>query len=319
MQAILRHELEWKSQVVDGTLTRQTCTRFPAALPCTGVVQLGGDACALAFDYYGAFGTDIPARSVSVFTDGSAVLDEDDRSSAWGMCVADDSFDDLHAHVPSDESMIGPWHYARASCLYACGISLHVSQSAYMAELQAVVRALFAFPVTFSVHLYLDCVSAIRAVQAVCGGRVGRRAMLRMSGRPLIAMIARQVRERQDRGGNVTFQHVRSLTGGASRECKGNSLADHAAGRARQACAARERAVAGGRLPAHAGGHALPGIGAGMCAPLRTELGEVWLALSGADGSAFCSDVRRAVREGMSARSLKEWQQSATQSTFACA
>jgi hypothetical protein len=181
----------------------------------------------------------------------------------------------------------------RGAVLVGDPIPHHFTQGIYMAELHAVVRALMSLPVTWKVTMVLDSKSSITAINKfVQQEGVSMRSKLRMPGRPMLGMVTRLVKDREDNGGSVTWVHVNSHSDRMDENAVGNRCADLIAGSSRN-------------------------VSVPVLNPLRLELGERWLFVTRADGSVLYDDVRRAALDRARDVNLDLWKSSPSQNWFA--
>ena len=276
----------------------KNCPYVPAGCAAR-TLYLNGKAYQLVFNFHGSFGSTQPSEDVMVFTDGSASLPWVLRSpdmftanswSTWGVCYANDWFNENWRTVPPEDQLAAADVFG--ALLVGDPIAEQSSRGIYMAELQAVVRALMSLPVTWNVTVVLDSKSSMLAVEKYTSGTVSTRAKLRMSGRPMLDLLKRLIDDRYNHGGSVRLVHVKSHTDRMAPLEVGNRCADFVADRAR----------------------ALP---TPTFEPLRLELGERWLYIANADGQVVYDDVRRTVLERFRFINMDRWKASRTQCTFA--
>ena len=181
----------------------------------------------LVHNLWTGWGTLILPHRVDMYTDGS--YDRDSSLSSWAVVIADQWFDDNYASVPIDEHDIKQHHVNGAMMI---GSSINCTDGIYPAELQAIARALAMVPASFDIHIHTDSQSSIDAIGSY-DSCLNERQRLRMSSRPLLALIHRQLEIRHGAGGTVTLSHVSAHSKGADRHSVGNRIADYQANRAR--------------------------------------------------------------------------------------
>jgi ribonuclease HI len=186
-------------------------------------ISIDGDSLRLVHDLWSGWGAAPPIKQLSldVYTDGS--FDRSSSSSSWAVVIGDDWFDDNFTSVPIDESHIRALDVRGATMI---GASIHSTQGVYPAELQAIARALAMLPASAAIHIHSDSRSSLEAIYAY-EQQLNERKRLRMSARPILQLIHRQLRSREAAGGSVTLSHVKAHTDGADRHSVGNRIADY--------------------------------------------------------------------------------------------
>ncbi len=303
-------------------------------------IQLAGHSYPIVFGYEcgHGWGTRYGHANIRVCTDGSASASaphvgngdgdahhgHSSSSSAWAVCYVEDEFEQCYTSLPGEPHL--SMSHLRYMSVWGAGISLTVSHGIYMAEMQAVLRAIASVPVGWTVQVVMDSKSVLHAIQSYVNASSVRQ-QLRMEGRPMLALIGKQIKWKQQHGGDVQFVHTRSHTSDDSVNAVGNRCADVVAGAERQTMirAGVGHDVAGLAVPA-------PG---GMSS-VDVSQGETWLSITyhqqlqqhhmSADGSVrrgaagavvpITGDVRRAARAGMSARAHVMWKHSGSQARF---
>jgi exonuclease III len=285
--ALIGRRGQWKEH----TLVPSGCTTY--------TMYLEGKSAQAVFNYHGVFGTVGESRQVKVFTDGSASLpaaylnrskDAIKATSSWGLCYGNDWFNSSWYTIPPESQLAA--NDVRGGVLVGDCIDPHFSQGIYMAELQAIVRALMSLPITWTVTVVSDSQSSILAVDRFING-TSNRAKLRMSGRPMLGLLERLVHDREKNGGKVKWEHVKSHTDVMDEHAAGNRCADFVAGKS--------------RLNAEC-----------MFDPLRLELGEKWIYIAQENGQVVYTDIRKAALHKCKEAAMDLWQSSSSQNTYAC-
>jgi ribonuclease HI len=88
------------------------------------------------------------------------------------------------------------------------GAGIRCTQGVYLAELQAIVRALSMLPASAAIRIYSDSRSLIEAINAY-EQQLNERKQLRMSACPIL-------QQRDAAGGSVTLSHVKAHTATAT-------------------------------------------------------------------------------------------------------
>ncbi len=167
------------------------------------------------------------------------------------------------------------------------GSSISATFGIYPAELQAIARALAAFPLPCSLHIHSDSQSAIAGIRAY-SNEVNSRQRLRMAARPLLQLIHHQLEQRKSAGGSVEFEHVRAHSAAADIHSVGNRLADYKANTTRARPQTATPATIK-ELPLDECEHRLT---------VWTELG---------NGAQIIDDVRRSAVAQLKAQQLQRW------------
>jgi ribonuclease HI len=102
----------------------------------------------------------------------------------------------------------------------------------YPAELQAIAKALAAFPLACSLHIHSDSQASITGIRAY-SAELNSRQRLRMAARQLLQLIHHQIEQRKAAGGSVQLEHVRAHSDAADIHSVGNRLTDYKANTAR--------------------------------------------------------------------------------------
>ena len=229
------------------------------------------------------WGTACPKQSITVCSDGS--WHAESQTSSWAVCYADDEFQQCFGLLPPEGVLRSGHLAAHGVCHFGDSISPSVSSGIFMAELQGALRAISSLPATWDVEVVLDSKSALMAIQAYAEA-LTERTRIRMKGRPLLALVHKQVQQRVECGGSVTWVHTKSHTGAVSVQAVGNSCADVVAAAARS-LEPDERSQ------------------------LDLRLGESWLYVQSlsADtaGQVVSSDIREVARSTLSDCSLVQW------------
>ena len=309
----LARSIQWDLLPVHTQHTNRRNTHTTHALlppsPLLLTTGMHGSRSTLLFDHIGEWGSMLRPGSITVFTDGSASRAISNKhassallpppTSAWGLCYADDWLLRQWSSLPP-ERMLNLSHLRLAT---TAGGAIHPNTSTgiFMAELQAVYRALQSVPLAWSLQIVSDSQAAIRAVHA-WQHAISCRKRLRMPGRPLLRLIAHLIDAHARAGTSITLIHTHSHTAIRSLHSVGNSCADRVAGFCRT-------------MPTTA---ASPGPTLRVDQPLPLHKGEHWLYAT-QDGCTVSGDVRPMLRLRMQARALDQWKQSTTRPTFACA
>ena len=183
------------------------------------------------------------------------------------------------------------------------GASIGVTSGIYPAELQAIARALGAFPLSSSLHVHTDSEAAIAGIRAY-SLIVSSRHRLRMAARPLLQLIHHQLEQRKTAGSTVKFEHVRAHSAAADMHSVGNRLADYKANTVR----ARPQTA----TPA-----TLKELPLSECEHRLT----VWTQLG--EGAQVIDDIRRTAIAQLKEQQLQRWAHKPPSDmpdgTFACA
>jgi len=291
----------------------------------------GGMKIRLSFDYYGQWGTLIPFQFIRVFTDGSAslphaLLSNQQRqlqlqpSSSWGICYGDENFGQMWSLLPN-ENLLGK-HHLNGFVLIGDSIPISTSTGIYMAELQAIARALLSLPITWSVEIVTDSKSSIEAIHTYQNA-VSDRRRLRMSGRPILSMISMLIRDRIVAGGKVDFIHVKSHTTddnkSINQQYRNNSSAI--------VNPKAQRIHIAGNMCADfiADQSRVKSVSQSQFQPLRIELGEPFVYLQHLDSKEELNanqivfdDIRVVCHQSIKQNSMNQWLKSESQKYFAC-
>ena len=177
-------------------------------------------------------GSFIPGDAAGSGGAAAAVGNAGDGWSAWSICVVDDFLQQWYQALPPDES---EYHYEKLREVMCISGSIPSSSSTgiYMAELQAVYRALVLLPVGASLRLLIDSRSVIDAIQFHLSGRLFDRARQRSSARPLLQLIVQLIRAKQQRAPGTTVELVwqPAHTSDSSLYAVANRIADYFAKR----------------------------------------------------------------------------------------
>lgn len=184
----------------------------------------GPAAAALAHDCWTDWGMASVPHTVHIYTDGSFCAPPlAQPSSSWAVTIGDRWLTDNFTHLPTDEHQLDAAQVGGATLL---GASIAVTSGVYPAELQAIARALAAFPLTCSLHVHSDSQASIAGIHA-CSAELNNRQRLRMAARPLLQLIHRQIGQRRAAGASVQLEHVRAHSQAADIHSVGNRLTDY--------------------------------------------------------------------------------------------
>ncbi|HVW99389.1 MAG TPA: reverse transcriptase domain-containing protein, partial [Candidatus Babeliaceae bacterium] len=207
------HKLGWSLQLADSiTRIAPLLTRAPSLLAssecsssCTLALSIAQDRrVTIAQDVWPGWGTNQLRYEIHTYTDGSY----DSGSSSWSTVIGDAW---LHSHydvVPANE-MVVDVHHVRGAALF--GSNIECTKGIYPAELQAIARTLAMNPLSATLHIHADSLASIAAINSFTQ-QINERHRLRMSSRPLLQLIRRQIQLRKDAGGSVHFFHVKAHT-----------------------------------------------------------------------------------------------------------
>jgi ribonuclease HI len=266
--------------------------RAPAALllgsaDCSSMqsVELSAGDIKLAHDCWTGWGAAAVPHLIHVYTDGSYdAHSKPQPTSSWAVTVGDRWLDDNFAHLPTDERQLNAGHVGGATLL---GASISATSGVYPAELQAIARALAAFPLSCSLHIHSDSQAAIAGIHAYTE-EPNIRQRLRMAARPLLQLIHHLMQQRKAAGGTVQLEHIRAHSIAADIHSVGNRLADYKANTTRvRPQSASPSSVR--EFPLTECEHRLT---------LHTELGA---------GAQVIDDVRRSAIAHLRARQLAYW------------
>ena len=201
--------------------------------------------------------------------------------------------------MPTDEQHLNAAIVGGATLI---GSSISATSGIYPAELQAIARALAAFPLSCSLHIHSDSQSAIAGIRGY-SSELNSRQRLRMAARPLLQLIHHQLEQRKNAGGSAEFEHVRAHSAAADIHSVGNRLADYKANTTRARPQTATPATLK-ELPLEECEHRLT---------VWTELGA---------GPQVIDDVRRSAVAQLKARHLERWRNTPSSDTmdgaFAC-
>jgi exonuclease III len=311
------NQLQWKMQL------REECGRSLARLAQVPLLErqpggtlLGMDECSntqsleltaglvkLSHDCWTGWGANAapPSRLVHVYTDGSHDAQTLPKStSSWAVAIGTQWLDDNFARLPADEQQINASVVGGATLI---GASITVTSGVYPAELQAIARALAAFPLSCSLHIHSDSRAAIAGIRAY-STEVNSRRQLRMAARPLLQLIHHLLERRKGAGGAIQFEHVRAHTMATDIHSAGNRLADYKANSTRA-------------RPQSASPATLRELPLDECEHRLT----VWTELG--NGAQLIDDARRSAIAQLKTRQLQRWRDKptsdVTDGAFACA
>lgn len=292
----LANQVGWDLCVVPKGTAWRLCDLVPSGVTLQHAI-FGLTKRSLVFDYVGEWGHKLSHQSVTVYTDGSSSsASSDTAGSSWGICFADDWFRLKYASLPREERQITMSQHLRSACVAGAKIDGNVSTGIFMAELQAIYRAVQAVPITYDVRVITDSQAAMKAIEAYRVA-ISNRKRLRMTGRPLLHLIMKLTSAHEDKGSRVTIQHIKSHTTSATRTIHqaGNSCAD--------------------RVACHHRIHSTATAGALKELPLR--LGEEWVYVKEGD-TLITSDIRGVLRGRLRACAVVSWHSLSKHNLFAC-
>lgn len=321
VHAMARDQLNWCMHPVQRSRSSQ---RRQAVLsgPPTGAgcvvksVQIGAQLYPVVFgcEAGNGWGERYGKCSITLCTDGSSSVtrsgelrDEEHKleasSSAWAVCYVEDEFLQSYTTLPCEQQLT--LSHMQFLSVWGAGISCKVSHGIYMAELQAVLRAIASVPIGWDVHVVMDSKSALQAIRTYADASTDRQR-LRMEGRPMLAMIGKQVQLRQQHGGAVSMRHTMAHTSGSGIDAVGNRCADVVAG-------AERVAMLHGRDP----------TGAASLPSLDISQGEAWLCIEqkceasvAVSDVPITGDVRRTARKCLAQHAHVKWKGSSRQARF---
>lgn len=235
------------------------------------------------------------ARTVEIFTDGSASSEEKERGTAWAFLIADQWLKEQWeartpvVTAPEDEMSA---LLLRGAPLFAGYIDEKHSGGVFEAELRAILEALLSVPFTWSLVINSDSQAAIAAVTKYESAVLTPRTRLRSAARPLLRLIHHAIGARRAHAATVTFKHVRAHTNNIEWESVGNKCVDFAARSARVSKRSSDP---------------------------QLKLTEEWMTVYKEDGiSVVASDMRRAVMDRLREMSYEEWRsEESSQHTYA--
>ena len=263
-------------------------------------IDLTAGATSLAHDCWTGWGGAGVPYTVQVYTDGSFDEHTHPRStSAWAVTIGDRWLDDNFARLPTDEHLLT---VADVGGAVLVGASIAATSGVYPAELQAIARALAAFPLACSLHIHSDSQASIAGIQSY-SQQLNSRQRLRMASRPLLQLIHHQIEQRKAAGGSVQLEHVRAHSAAADIHSVGNRLTDYKANTART-------------RPQSATPSTLRELPLAECEHHLT----VWTKHG--DGLQVIDDVRRTAIAQLTAQQLSSWRSKppadTMDGTFAC-
>jgi hypothetical protein len=251
----------------------------------------------LVFGYRGSWGSRTTTgrttkeQPLMVCTDGSYLGD----ASSWAFCVVNDWLIDNVTALPLEADLTGD-HLVNA-CAHGHSIDPKVTSTIYTAELQAVFRALMAFPASLHLLLVIDSQSVVTSIEKYLQETSSRKKM-RMSGRPLLELISKAIKSREQAGGSTQVKWQRAHTDDVSVESVGNRVADFVANNCREQ---QERS--------HFSVRDLP--------ELDVKMGEKWVCCRRKDdGSMIVNDLRREGQEVMRRKRREKWSESTSQKRY---
>jgi len=193
-------------------------------------IDLSAGSSALAHDCWIGWGAAAAAHAVHIYTDGSFdAPSQAQSSSAWAVTVGDRWLDDNFTRLPTDEQQLNAAQVGGATLI---GASIAATSGVYPAELQAIARALAAFPLACSLHIHSDSQASIAGIRAYAA-ELNSRQRLRMAARPLLQLIHHQIEQRKAAGGLVQIEHVRAHSTATDIHSVGNRLTDYKANTSR--------------------------------------------------------------------------------------
>jgi len=264
-------------------------------------VELTAGSTSMAHDCWTGWGRGAVPREVQVYTDGSFdAHTKPHPTSAWAVTIGDRWLDDNFARVPTDEQLLTAAEVGGATMI---GASIAATRGVYPAELQAIARALAAFPLACSLRIHSDSQASIAGIRAY-SQQLNSRQRLRMAARPLLQLVHHQIGQRNAAGASVQLEHVRAHSTSADIHSVGNRLSDYRANTAR-------------KRPQSATPSTLRELPLAECEHHLT----VWM--EDGQGQQVIDDVRRTAIAQLKARQLSSWHDKPTadamDGTFACA
>jgi len=170
------------------------------------------------------------------------------------------------------------------------------STGIYDAELQAILRALIAVPLSWPITIYSDNKSAVTAISRPSNNAT-QRSLMRRGGRPWLAMIDNVIGRKHATGAHVDIRHVHAHTRSSAKESVGNRCADLLAKRAT--------------------------IKDTKCSYLPIENGDGHVTIREeksvdhkGKARVVTQDIRKSARECMTRRMQQQWTRSNTQSAY---
>ena len=264
------------------------------------VVELTAGATSIAHDCWTGWGAAAAPHAVHVYTDGSFDAHSLPKStSAWAVTIGDRWLDDNFAGLPADEQLLNAASVGGAALI---GASITATSGVYAAELQAIARALAAFPLAISLHIHSDSQASIAGIHSY-SKQINSRQRLRMAARPLLQLVHHQIEQRVAAGGSVQLEHVRAHSTAADIHSVGNRLTDYKANTART-------------RPQSATPSTLQELPLAECEHHLTA----WTQHG--DGQQVIDDVRRTAIAQLTAQQLSSWRNQpradTMDGTFAC-
>ena len=284
------------------------------------VVVVDNKSWTLRTDATEPWGESHPHQTLTVFTDGSASTTPGDKDTAWAVLFGNDW---LRAQVHNDSRLASVpesdlSHFDIKGASHIGGrITPEHGGGVYMAELRAILEALYAVPFSWTLTLISDSLAAIRAIDSY-RKEPSARVRLRTEARPLLRLIDSVICERERvrnaalsdgkrshvdqsalRTPAVSFHHVKAHTGDSDLFSLGNKCVDFIAKQwrtSKTSCPQLDLASAEPWMSVH------QEMGGG---------GEVkhWRLIAG--------DVRRAVWTRAHDQNVMEWRMSNSQRRFA--
>ena len=200
-----------------------------ASTPAGGC-RLHTEQTIMAFGHYGLWGNSVQVEGpVVLFTDGSA----QGSKSSWSVCALNEWLETSFTTVPGERELSR--HHLRNACMIGSALYCSEGSGVFVAELQAIARAIMGPPASAHLVIYSDSLSAIQAISTFASLR-RQRARLRAAGRPLLTLITRLIALKESKGSSVRFVWIRAHSDVESVWHVGNRCADFAA---KQACTGR--------------------------------------------------------------------------------
>ncbi len=243
----LLRDVKWElNQVKESNRSIPSCDLVPHSVKhCQ--LRLNSKSSTLVFEHVGEWGSALPSLNVTAYTDGSYTSEEEKESgsetgsgsgsgsskSSWGVCFVNDWFLSRYPSLPAAERDIIIANHLLAACIAGGSIHPSVSSGIFMAELQAIYRALQAVAVTWNLSIISDSQAAITAITEYQQA-ISERKKMRMAGRPILSLITHLIAAHRRAGSVVAFQHVKSHAAASAATPRtqhqaGNSIADRVA------------------------------------------------------------------------------------------
>ena len=194
-------------------------------------------------------------------------------------------------------------------CHLSGAIPTGVARSSYDAELYGILSAICSAPIGSPLHIYCDSQSALDSIEAY-RSELSCHRRLRMGGRPILALIAKAIRRKEEAMGEagldgdaVVLEWIRAHSAASSLPHWANRCADFAANAAR---VAPRRAAPASPQPTPAS--------------LRLEAGESFIAFfegSGDRQHIIVGDIRKAAMVALRHRAAWKWIESPSQGSVA--